>query len=80
MDQQKIKETLEGLQNAGLLKGDGQGNYEAVSSFDEHQQLLSFKQQNSMIASQHEQRLDMEIQLQNDPNEMRATQQLELID
>ena len=44
MDQQKIKDTLEGLQNAGLLKGDGQGNYEAVASFDEHQQLLNFKQ------------------------------------
>ena len=33
-----------------------------------------------MIASQHEQRLANEIQLNNDPNEMRAAQQLELVD
>ena len=33
-----------------------------------------------MIASQHEQRLATEIQLQNDPGEMRSPQQLELID
>ena len=33
-----------------------------------------------MVASQHDQRLANEIQLQNDPNEMRSPQQLELID
>ena len=33
-----------------------------------------------MIASQHEQRLANEIQLQNDPNEMRANQQLEFVE
>ena len=80
MDQQKVKETLDGLQNAGLLKGDGQGNYEAVGSFEEHQQLVRVRQQESMISSQHDQRVANEMQLQNDPDEMRASQQLELIE
>jgi len=80
MDQQKVKDTLDGLQNAGLLKGDGQGNYEAVGSFEEHQQLVRVRQQESMIASQHDQRVANEMQLQNDPDEMRASQQLELIE
>ena len=33
-----------------------------------------------MISSQHDQREATEMQLQNDPSEMRATQQLELIE
>ena len=33
-----------------------------------------------MISSQHDQRVANEMQLQNDPNEMRASQQLELIE
>ena len=44
MDQQKVKDTLDGLQSAGLLKSDGQGNYEAVNSYEEHQQLMRIRE------------------------------------
>jgi len=67
------------LTNAALVRNDGQGNYQPVSSFEEHQEILQVRQQEAMIASQHEQRLGSEFQLSNDPSEMRASNQLELI-
>ena len=72
MEQAKVKNTLVGLEQAGLLKGDGQGNYEAVESYEEHQQLMQIRQQEAMIASQHEQRLANEMQLGPDPERIPA--------
>ena len=67
------------MTNAALVRSDGQGNYEPVNTFEEHQQILEVRQQEAMVSSQHDQRLGSEFQLSNDPSEMRASNQLELI-
>ena len=51
-----------------------------IETFEEHQHLLNLKEQESMIASQHEQRLASEMQIGNDPARMAAGNQLELIE
>ena len=75
-----IQKTLNDLHGFGLIKADANGDMQPVQSFDEMQQNLQIRQQEAMVASQHEQRQANEIQLSNDPSEMRASNQLELID